>query len=72
MSNKVYRCKDHDVHCPVGGGSVVVAPTAMKARELLDAELVKRGLKPYKKHKYHLVRIDISIPSAHVISDGDY
>ncbi len=68
----VYRCKDHDLHYPVGGGSIVIAPNVVKARQLLDAVLIKRGLKPYREKRYTLVRIDISVASAHVIADGNY
>ncbi len=70
--NKVYICNDHDLHWPVGGGSVVVAPNVVEARKLLDVELVKWGLKPYKDEKYHLVHVSMSVPSAYIISDGDY
>lgn len=69
---KAYYCIDHDNHYPVGAASVVVAEDANHAIELLDAALVKDGLKPYDQHEYTLVEIEMSTPHAVILVNGDY
>lgn len=65
----VFTCTDHDGHWPVGVASIVVAESEDQACDLLDAELVKRGLKP---GGYSLVSMDVSRPRAVILNDGDY
>ena len=65
----VYISTDHDSHYPVGCCSIAVAMSETQARELLDSELVKHGLKVTAST---LKRVDTAIPAATVLLDGDY
>ena len=66
---KVWTCTDHDYFWPVGVASVIVAETEEEARELLNAELLKRGL---KTTPYTLEELDLNKPSAQILQDGNY
>lgn len=66
---KAWTCTDHDYFWPVGVASVIVAETEEEARELLDAALLKRGL---KTTPYTLEELDLTKPSAQILQDGNY
>lgn len=68
----VFVCTDHDLHYPVGCASVVVADGEDQARELLDAELVRRGLRPHAVEPYTLKQLPAGRALAVVLCDGDY
>lgn len=67
----VYICDDHDNHY-VGVASVVVAETEEQAREILDAELARHGLRGFDKSPYTLRKLNLAEPKAVVMQDGDY
>jgi len=67
---KVWTCNDHKGFY-VGACSVVVADTEDQARELLEQELKDRGLSG-SGNPFTLNLLDVSIPCAHVLIDGDY
>jgi hypothetical protein len=69
---QIYVCTDHDGFYPVPRASVVVARDEAHARELLDAELVRRGLRPMADRPYTLRRLDTQTAHALILSDGDY
>jgi len=66
---RVFTCTDHDGHYPVGVASVIVAANIERAGELLDAELVKRGLKP---GGWSILSLPTEAEGAFVLNDGDY
>ena len=68
---KFFVCTDHD-NFYVGGVSIVIAETKLKARNLLSKELVKEGLKPYIEEPFTLQEIDTNVPIALVLQNGDY
>lgn len=67
---KVFTCVDHDGFYPVGVASVIVAESKDRARSLLDAALVVRGLKIDKNCTFQ--ELNIEVPNAYVLRDGDY
>ncbi len=69
---RLYTCTDHDVHWPVGGASIVIAPNEEMAYELLDKALQEKGLKGRADDPYTLLEIDIARQQAIVLRDGDY
>ena len=69
MNLQLFTCTDHDVHWPSGAASIVLAPTEAEARQLLDQELRKRGL---KSGPYTLVAVPLDQPRAVILRDGDY
>jgi hypothetical protein len=52
----------------LGGFSIVAAASAEAALELVNAELVRNGLKPDAQ----VTEFDVSKPHARVIWNGDY
>lgn len=68
---KVFTCKDHDTFYPVGGASVIIANDWNEAVSLLDAALIKEGLKPRAERPYTLQELPES-PVAVVLNDGEY
>ncbi|MBS1722750.1 MAG: hypothetical protein JSS66_07045 [Armatimonadetes bacterium] len=69
---KLYVCHDHDIHYPVGGGAVILARNKEEARALLDAKLVRSGLKPFAKEHYTLECVSQGKPRVVFFKDGDY
>lgn len=69
---KLYVCNDHDGFWPVGVASVVLAESEDQARELLDAELQKRGLRSHIDEPYTLEQVPQTKPKALVLCDGNY
>jgi len=67
---KVFTCIDHDCVWPVGGASVIVAPTARRARELLMIALKERGLDPTVE--FTLQEVNLIKSHAIVLRDGEY
>lgn len=71
MSLRLWTCTTHDYVWPVGVASVVMARDEDRARELLDAELRKIGLKDSVERPYELVEV-FFMPQAIILQDGDY
>lgn len=69
---RLFVCVDHDVHVSVGAASVVVAANEAAARELLDEQLVERGLLPHDAAPYTLKELPLDRPYAEVLVDGNY
>lgn len=69
---RVFVCTDHDLHYPVGCASVVIAAGEREARALLDAELVKHGLRPFALEPYTLEELPDDQARAFILQDGDY
>lgn len=69
---RLFVCTDHDLHYPVGCASVVLAEDEEQARDLLDAQLRKHGLKGHADEPYTLQELDLSTPQAVVLNDGEY
>lgn len=67
---KIWTCRDHTTHFPVGGASIVVAETEDEAQKLLCQALYDRGLDPAQP--FTLKLLDTSTPHACVLRDGDY
>jgi hypothetical protein len=67
---KVFTCTDHATHYPVGGASVVVAPTEQTARNSLKKELQLIGLN--SEGDFTLVELDLTKRQAIVLADGEY
>ncbi len=68
---KVYTCTTFEGHYPVGSAAVIVAESEEQARELLDAELKRHGLK-HSTPDDALELLDTSRSQAIVLNDGDY
>ena len=68
----VYTCDNHSQHYPVGCASIVVAEDEEQAHTLLDDELKSDGLEPYEIEPYTLVKVDVDIPKATILVDGNY
>ena len=66
---RLFICTDHDGHYPGGTASIAVAPDKAEAERLLKGELAKEGLdsKPFT-----LSEVDMSVPHATVLRNGDY
>ena len=67
---KVWKCTDHDFHYPVGVASIVVAATKQRATTLLKNKIKEHGLKWTGEET--LEEIDLTVPAAHVLQDGNY
>jgi hypothetical protein len=67
---KVFTCDDHAGHYPVGVASVIVAIDEASAVELLTEELYSQGLDPTLG--FTLQELDLRVPKALVINNGDY
>jgi hypothetical protein len=68
---KIFVCKDHDSRfhwC----ASIVLADDEQDAMDLLDVELINKGLKPYARHRYTFTQIDPKQYSAYILCNGDY
>ncbi len=68
---RVWVCTDHAGHWPVPVGSVVVARSEKRARELLERSLLSHGLDPLDP-PFTLREIRTDRAAAHILSDGDY
>jgi len=75
---KLYTCTSHDLHYPIGCGSIVVAASRVHGKRLLDVELESRGLKPWAQSSYLLEEVkgvsvsEESEPQAIILCDGNY
>ena len=67
---RLWVCTDHDSHYPVGCASIVMARDETQAREFLDQALRESGLNP--SQPYTLIEINMSLPFARVLMDGNY
>ncbi len=67
---RLYTCTDHQCHWPVGVASIVLATDEDEARKLLYTALEKCGLT--KHEAFTLEEVDMNIPSAYVLRDGEY
>lgn len=66
---KLFTCVDHAYFWPVGVASVVVARDKDEAIRLLQRALDERGL---KRVPFTLQEMDLTIPGAKVLCDGNY
>ncbi len=69
---KLFSCINHDCVWPTGIASIVIARNMKHARKLLDIELAKKKLKPYKQREYTLREVALCEPKAIILCDGDY
>lgn len=70
---RIFVSTDHDRHMEHRKrSSVVLARDEIHARELLDAALIREGLRPYKMWRYQMQEIPTNRPFAEVLNDGDY
>lgn len=67
---RLWVCTDHAAHYPVGCASIVMANSENDARVLLKAALKESGLNP--EEGFTLVELNISMPFARVLCDGNY
>lgn len=67
---RLWVCTDHDGHYPVGVASIVMANSVEEAKLLMDQALREQGLSPHKA--YSLLELNISVPFARVLCNGDY
>jgi hypothetical protein len=67
---KVFTCRDHVTHW-VGGASIVIAEDESEARRLLIAKLATHGL-TQAQEPFGLIEIDLTVPRAIVLQNGDY
>jgi hypothetical protein len=66
----VFLCNNFAGHWPVGTAAVIVAPNEATARDLLDAGMIARGLKPDPTAT--ITKLDTSAPLCVILNDGDY
>lgn len=69
---KVFYCKDFEGYWPVGTSAVIVAGTREGAEILLHDKLQQMGLTPKTYPGGTLVEINMDLPQAIVLSDGNY
>jgi len=69
---KVYTCKDHDAHWPVGVASVIIANNEEEAKQLLDLALIEQGLGGFDDEPYTLEEMDITEPGVEMLCNGSY
>jgi hypothetical protein len=69
-NSNVYICTDHQTlnGSPLTPASIVFAPDEDTAKDVLDNELVKRDLLPFKDYKYTLREVNMTIPKAYILS----
>jgi hypothetical protein len=68
---QVWTNTEFDGYYPVGVAAVVVANTPQQAAELLNAELVKRGLTANAVPE-QFTKLPTNSPHAVVLNDGNY
>lgn len=68
---KVFTCVGFKGHWPVGTSAVVVATDLLAATQSLTATLKAHGL-PQDREALNVVEIDLSVPGAHILQNGDY
>ena len=67
---RLWICIDHATHYPVGGASIVMADNEIDARLLLKSALRESSLDDTKP--FTLIELNISVPFARVLCDGNY
>lgn len=67
---RLWVCTDHHGHYPVGVASIIMANSEDEARRLLAAGLRESGLDADKG--FTLLELNISMPFARVLHDGNY
>jgi hypothetical protein len=67
---RVWTCRDHDGHWPVGTASVIVAESEEQAQDLLKAELRAQELNP--EEPFTLQELNTATPCVRVLRDGEY
>ena len=67
---KVFTCKDHDGHWPVGVASVVVAESKGEATRLLVQALHEHGLDGGAT--FTLQELSVAVPDVRVLNEGNY
>lgn len=73
-SYNVYSCTNFRGHYPVGAAAVIVAQHPVQARSRLYNALVKAGLAPTHAEAADWIfkLIDIKVPEAFILNDGNY
>ncbi|MDQ0091658.1 hypothetical protein J2T12_005098 [Paenibacillus anaericanus] len=66
---KVFTCNDHEGHYPVGTASVIISENEQQASLLLKTQLKQRGI---SNETFTLKEIDLAMPRAIVLCDGNY
>jgi len=69
---KLYTCVDHDGFYPVPTASIVIGNNKREGKKMLDLELIKAGLFPFKTKEYTLIEINPEKRQAIILSDGNY
>lgn len=67
---RVWTTKDFKGHWPMGAAGVVVACCEEHARQQFDMALAVDGLDP--SDGYELVEIDLGVPGALILVNGEY
>ena len=67
---RLFVSTDHDYRYPVGVASIVLARNRRDARALLDAQLVRHGLRPHRALPYTLTELPLDLPAAYLLRDG--
>jgi len=67
---RLWISTNHGGFWPVGVASIVMANSEEEARKLMDRTLHEAGLLPEKG--YTLLELNISMPFARVLCNGDY
>lgn len=68
---KVFYCNNFEGHWPVGAAAVVVAKDMFSARDILSKRLSDIGLSQDISID-DLEEIDLDVPSAYILCNGDY
>ncbi len=71
---KLFYSTDHEGHWPVGVASVVIAENVSEARRLLTEALAGEGLRSQSSRGegFTLREVDLTIPQAIILNNGDY
>ncbi len=70
---ELYVCTDHDKHqIQAKVAAVVMAFSAVQAEKLLDAALVRAGLRPKAMWRYRIQKLSMDRAFAEILNDGDY
>lgn len=68
---KIYTTTKFTGHWPVGVAAVVVAPNKAAAVDVLEFRLKEHGL-PQKVREEDLDELNVRLPDAHILRDGEY
>jgi hypothetical protein len=70
---RLFVTTDHDKHSSGGKvASYALARDEAHAKALIDASLIRAGLRPHSMWRYRLESHPLNKPIAEVLNDGDY